>query len=153
MSFAETHHAFRKAHFLQGQQKRQRGLGPLIQIDAVNMQRVVTAAGARVVQRLAEIVPPEKPLERLARFIQPEIVLGAEERLQTGRNGGGGFDRLLIKFRPRSALAVKTAGTDRTEVAGFRSLLLREPAQTAQAGVNRLRMIGGLPTDQQRVRQ
>src|SRR3989442_8034428 len=152
-SFAETHHAFRQAHFLQRQQKRQRGFGALVQIDAVNVQRVETAAGAGVVKGLAEIVPPKKPLERLARFIEPEIVPGADERLPTGRNCGGGLDRLLIKFRPRSALSVKTAGTDGAEMAGFRRLLLREPAQTAQADVHGLRMIGGLSTDQQRLRQ
>src|SRR5438034_3549091 len=117
------------------------------------MQRVVTATGTGVVNWLAEIVPPEKPLERLARFIQPEIVLGAVERLQTGRNGGSGLDRLLIKFRARSALAIKAAGTDGTEVTGFSCLHLHEPAQTAQAGVHWLRMIGGLSTDQQCVRE
>ena len=91
-------------------------------------KRVATAAGRWIVERLAKIVPPEKPLEAPARRLAPELIASHRERFETGGDHGVGFQGLLIEARPLAAARPKAVAADRREVAGFRGLRIEQPA-------------------------
>ncbi len=79
------------------EQEGQRGFGALILAQPVHVQAVATAAGGRIVERQAQIVPAEEPLERAARFRDPEHVARGLIRFDAGGNRGLGFDGLLVE--------------------------------------------------------
>src|SRR5690606_19637813 len=65
-----------QAHFLEGEEEGQRGFRTLVSVDPIDVQRVETTARGRIVERLAEVIASEEPLERAARLRHPEFVTG-----------------------------------------------------------------------------
>ena len=123
-----------RLHFRQRQQKGQRGFRALILAQPVHMEAVAAAAGAGIIQRQAQIIAAEKPLERAARFRHPEHVAGGVIRLDAGGNGGLRLDGLLVELRAFLAAREKSVRADGPERAGIRSLNFDQPAQRFEAG-------------------
>ncbi len=72
---------------------------PLILAQAIHVQAVAAAAGARVVEREAQIIAAEKPLKRAARFRNPEHVVRGMIRFDAGGDRGLRLDGLLVEQR------------------------------------------------------
>ena len=111
-------------HFRERQQERQRGFGALILAQPIHMQAVAAAAGARIVEREAQIIPTEEPLERAPRFRDPERVARCLIRFDAGGNRDLGFDGLLIKDRAFLAAWKESVRADGPESAGWRKFAL-----------------------------
>ena len=92
--------AFQQLHLGERQQKGERRLGPLVLVDAIFLEAVAAAAGLGVVQLQAQVVAAEEPLEGEPGLVQPVGVVGGPVRLEAGRDGGVGLDRLLVELGP-----------------------------------------------------
>src|SRR5437763_4548298 len=96
------------------------------------MQSVTTSSRAGIVERFSEVVPTKEPLETPPRRALPVFVMRESKSLETGRDGGIGFHRLLIEARAFAAALPKTVGANRREMSGFRSLRFHQPAERPQ---------------------
>src|ERR1039457_5535287 len=102
-----------RLHFRQREQEGQRGLGALILAQTVHVQAVPTAAGGRIVERQAQIVSTEEPLERAPRLRDPEHVARRMIRFDAGGNRYLGFDGLLVELRAFLAARIKSRSEER----------------------------------------
>jgi len=84
--------------FGQRQEERQRGFGALILAQPIHMQAIATTTGAGIVEGEAQIISPEKPLERAACFRDPEQVARGVIRLDAGGYCRLRLDGLLIEL-------------------------------------------------------
>ena len=89
--------AFQQVHLGEGEEEGEGRFGPLVPVDPVLLEAVAAAAGARVVQLLAQVVAAEEPLEGGAGLVQPGGILGGPVRLQAGGDRRVGLDRLLVE--------------------------------------------------------
>ena len=96
--FLETGEAvLQRLHFREREQERQRGFAALILTQPVHMQPVAAAASGRVVEREAQIVPAQEPLERAPRLRHPERIARRLIRLDAGGNRDLRLDGLLVE--------------------------------------------------------
>ena len=95
--------AFQQVHLGEGEQEGEGRFGPLVPVDPVLLEAVAAAAGAWVVEVLAQVVAAEEPLEGRAGLVQPGGVLGGPVGLQAGRDRRVGLDRLLVELGPLAA--------------------------------------------------
>src|SRR5579859_3840005 len=101
------------------------------------MQAIPAAAGYGIIQRQLKIVVAEEPVESRPSFAAPASVSGYSVRLQTSRDGAGGFERLLIEASLLAILPIEALRTNRNEVpVGFASLHLQQPIQRFKADGN-----------------
>src|SRR6185437_2595919 len=63
-----------RTFFRESEQKGQRGFGPLILAQSINVKPIAATAGAGIVKRHSQIVSTEEPLEGAARFRDPEHI-------------------------------------------------------------------------------
>src|SRR3954452_9700813 len=91
--------AFQEVHLGEREQEGERGFRSLVAVEPVFLKTIATAAAARVVQLLAQVVAAEEPLERRPSFVHPARVLGRPIGLEAGGNGVARLDRLLIEPR------------------------------------------------------
>jgi len=56
-------HRLQQFHFCQREQEGQSGFRALVLVDAIHMQGIVAAPGARRVKFEAQVVPAEKPIK------------------------------------------------------------------------------------------
>jgi hypothetical protein len=54
---------FEESHLLESQKKGQSGFGTLVQVDAVILKTIETAAATCVIERQVKVVTAEKPCE------------------------------------------------------------------------------------------
>src|SRR5665811_844641 len=109
-------HAVDQTHLEQGRQEGQRRFGALVLVRPVGMQAVAATAAGRIVERQAQVLPTQEPLESGRRLAVPALVVGHRICLEASRNGGGGFERLLVEARLLATLLVPAVGTDRHEM-------------------------------------
>src|SRR4051794_35581313 len=102
------------------------------------MQGIPATAGSGIVERFAKVIAPEEPLKAAARSSLPILVVGQRICFERGGNHRIGFNRLLIEAGPLAAAFPKPVAADRGEVAGFALLLLHQPSQRLQPGVQDL---------------
>src|ERR1044071_4590029 len=89
------HPTLGQPHFLQAEQKGQRGFGALVEVDAVQVQAVVASPRCRVIHRQPKVVATQKPFKGPTRLPEPEKVARAQESLQACRHRRARLDRLL----------------------------------------------------------
>lgn len=70
-------------HFRERKLEGEGGLSTLVLTDSIHMQAVAAATGAEIVERYAEVIAPQEPLESSPRFIRPLRILGGAECLLT----------------------------------------------------------------------
>ena len=104
-------------HFAQRHQVGERRFSALIQVDAVGMQTIATTAGGGIVERKAQIVATEEPLEREPGLLVPFGVVGRAISFEAGGNGGVGLNRLLVELGRLPATGKKSIGADRAKMA------------------------------------
>ena len=75
--------AFCVREFSEGKVERERGFRALILVEMILQQRIAATASGRIVERLTEIVPTEKPLETTARCAVPIVISRDSERFET----------------------------------------------------------------------
>ncbi len=128
-------------------------LGAFVLTHAVGVQPVAAAAGQGVIEREAQVIASEEPLERARRLLAPVVVACDPVRRQARRNRHRGFDRLLIEARARSASRIEPVRSDRHEVRAPGPLHADQPGERRQ---RRLGEVGAFEIDtghEQRVRQ
>src|SRR5260370_23033816 len=78
------------------------------------MQSVASSAGGGVVERNLQIVVAEEPVEGCPRIFSPTALSRGAISLQARRNGGAGFDWLLVEapFLPFLGVAAVRADLD-----------------------------------------
>ena len=76
---------FGVVHFGEGEVEGEDRLGALVFVDAVVVQAVAAAAGGGIVERQAEIVAAEEPLEGALRLARPRSDRGWRGRLRGRR--------------------------------------------------------------------
>lgn len=76
-------HALCVREFGEGKIEGERGFRTLILVEMILQQRIAATACRRVVERLTEIVPTEKPLETTARCAVPVVISRDGERFET----------------------------------------------------------------------
>ncbi len=109
----------------------------LILIGAVGMQTVAAPAGGRIVQRQAQIVAPEEPLEGASGFFAPAGVVCAAVGFEAGGDRGLRFNRLLIEAGAFAAALIKAVGADRDKMPFIRVRVLQisQPGEGFQSDV------------------
>jgi hypothetical protein len=90
---------FEQLHFAHRDEVGQRGFGALILVHAVGVQSIAATARLRIIERKAEIVAAQEPLEGDAGLFVPEGIVGGAIGLEARRDGAVGLDRLLVKLR------------------------------------------------------
>src|SRR5260370_12595741 len=81
------------------------------------MQSVASSAGGGVVERNLQVVVAEEPVESCPRIFTPTALSRCAISLQARRNGGAGFDGLLVEAPFLRLLGVEALGADSNEVA------------------------------------
>ena len=76
------------------------------------MQSIFASAGCGIVKRYLQIVLAQEPTEDTMGFLGPTFILSEPVCLKTSRDGGTGFDGLLIEARFLRALGEASAGAD-----------------------------------------
>ncbi len=87
-------------HFAQGDQIGEGRFGALVEIDAVDVQAVATAAGRRIIERKAEIVAAKEPLEGEAGFLVPDWRRWWSDRPRGRRRRCSGPRSVAGRIRP-----------------------------------------------------
>ncbi len=130
----------RVVHFGQGKVEGERRFRALVFVDPIAVQPVAAAAGAGIIERKAEIVAAQEPLEGAPGLDQPCGILRDAKRFQAGGNHGLGLHRLLIEVRARAVADVKAVAADGPEVARLCPLQRGQPAQATSSRFPRLRL-------------
>src|SRR4051794_36119964 len=91
------------------------------------MKPVATAAGPRFVERLLEMVLPQKPTKCPACVLRPERVARHPLCFEAGRHHRARFDGLLVERSLLLAAHVEAVGPDRGKIPLIGPLNLREP--------------------------
>src|SRR5271169_1910215 len=126
---------FQLTHFEKRHQEGQGRFGSLIFISPVGMQAISTSTRGRVVQSNLQVVVAEEPVERRPCRLAPAALPCGTIRLQIGRDGGAGFDRLLIKASLFGFRGVETVRADGNEMAfGLATLHCRQPFERFEPG-------------------
>ena len=112
-------------HFGEGKVEGQGRFGALVFVDAVVVQAVAAAAGAGIVERQAEIVAAQKPLEGALRLARPRSILRGAKGLEAGGDHGLRLHRLLVEVRARAVPLIRSrccrwAGSARPGSSGSR---------------------------------
>src|SRR5690242_18470161 len=95
-------------------------------------QGIPAASGGRIVERLAKVVAPQKPLEATARTCLPEGIAGDTVGLEAGGKRRVRFQRLLVEAGALAALRPETVTSDGREVSALRRLPIEQPAQRGE---------------------
>src|SRR5260370_40023436 len=99
------------------------------------MQSVASSAGGGVVERNLQIVVAEAPVEGGPRIFSPTALSRGAISLQARRNGGAGFDGLLVEAPFLRFLGVAAVRADWDEVAlHLAALNLGQPIQCFKTG-------------------
>src|SRR5208337_3578948 len=77
------------------------------------MQSIFASARCGIVKRYLQVVLAQEPAEDTMGFLGPTLILSEPICLKTGRDGGTGFNGLLIEARFLRALGEASAGADR----------------------------------------
>src|SRR5207249_10785010 len=101
-----------KADFQEGMQKSEGRFGPLVLIAAVGVQAISAASGGGIVDRQAEIIAAQEPVESPMEMGIPEAGAGHMLGRQAGGDHGLGFNRLLVEARPGAAAREKSIAAD-----------------------------------------
>ena len=117
------------------------------------MQPVAAAAGGRIVERKAQVVAAQEPLEGEPGFVQPVFVVRGAVGFDAGRHRGVGLDRLLVELGGRFAARIEAVAADRAEEVLRRVLHLAQPAERVEADIQRLVVTAPPPAENQCMRR
>src|SRR5262245_32049432 len=124
----------RESHFEERLEKRERRLRAAVLVRSIGVQPVPAGAGRGVVERDAEVVVAEEPVEGAVRLLTPLAVAGRAQRFEGGGDRRLRLHRLLIEARARAGARIEAVRADRHEVA-FRALERRQPRERLERAV------------------
>src|SRR4051812_26975248 len=125
----------------------------MVPVGTVHVQGIAAATAGGGVKFQPKIVPAEEPIESALGLLVPPGIRGGPIRFQAGGHHCLRLDGLLVEGSADAATAIKAVITNGPEVAVFRGLDFREPAQGLQALLKHGWLSSGTPAKKQGVRQ
>ncbi len=106
------------ANFGKAEKVRHHGFSASVLVGTIGMQAVATTARFQIDEGDRQVVAAKEPGEYACSFGFPLDIMIGPPRREAGRNGGCGFQRLLIERPWLLARLAEAFGADRAELAG-----------------------------------